>query len=209
MTDSLRNRLRQAYDSGAEARDHFALPQWKVSERAGFLSQLREIGLTRLLEVGAGTGRDSRFFADEGCVVTCIDLSPRMVQFGRDKGLEALVMDVADMSFEDDSFDAVYSFNSLLHLPKDELPSVLLEIRRVLATKGLFYFGTYGGFNHQGIYQEDDHDPSRFFSFYDDKHLKRLAGEVFEILEFRSMDMNDRDPRFRFQSLLLRKPSYG
>ncbi|MFC2106675.1 class I SAM-dependent methyltransferase, partial [Candidatus Bipolaricaulota bacterium] len=78
MTDPLRDRLRQAYDSGAEARDRHVLPKWKASERAGFLSQLRANGLTRLLEVGAGTGWDGRLFADEGCMVTCIDLSPEM-----------------------------------------------------------------------------------------------------------------------------------
>ncbi|MCK5248012.1 class I SAM-dependent methyltransferase [Candidatus Bipolaricaulota bacterium] len=207
MTDPLRDRLRQAYDNGAEARDGRVLPQWKASERADFLSQLRANGLTRLLEVGAGTGRDGRFFADEGCNVTCIDLSPEMVRFCRDKGLEALVMDVAELSFEDESFDAVYSFNSLLHLPKDELPGVLQEIRRVLRREGLFYLGTYGGFNHEGIHEGDDHDPPRFFSFYDDEQLKCVVRELFGILDFRSIDMNERDPRFRFQSLLLRKPS--
>ena len=127
MTDSLRDQLRQAYDNGAEARDQSTLPEWKVGERDVFLAQLkagelRGGQLTRLLEVGAGTGRDSRFFADAGCMVTCIDLSPEMVRFCRNKELDALVMDVADLAFADESFEAVYSFNSLLHLPKTELP---------------------------------------------------------------------------------------
>jgi SAM-dependent methyltransferase len=208
MTDSLRDRLRQAYDNGAEARNRQNPPQWKVFERAGCLSQFRINGLTRLLEVGAGTGRDSRFFADEGCVVTCIDLSREMVRLCRAKGLNAHVMDVADMSFADESFDAVYSFNSLLHLPKNEIPSVLLEIRRVLAPGGLFYFGTWGGFEHEGIHEEDDHDPHRFFSFHDDEQLTRLTGQAFDVLDFRSIAGHARDSRFRFQSLLLRKPRH-
>ena len=208
MNDSRRDRLRKAYDSGADARDRYDLPQWKVSERAGFLSQLRVNGLTRLLEVGAGTGRDSRYFAEEGCVVTCIDLSPEMVRLCRDKGLEALVMDVADMSFADELFDAVYSFNSLLHLPKDELPSVLLEICRVLKPEGLFFFGTWGGFEHEGIHENDDHDPQRFFSFHDDEQLERVASQSFDVLDFRSLDGHAGDPRFCFQSLLLRKPRH-
>jgi len=207
MADPLRDQLRRAYDGGAEARDASPLPEWKAAERVGFLSQIQKNRLRTLLEIGAGTGRDSRFFADCGCLVTCIDLSPEMVRLCRQKGLKALVMDVAELAFEDGSFDAIYSFNSLLHLPKDELPGVLQGIRRVLRPEGLFYFGTYGGFDHEGIYEGDDHDPPRFFSFYDDEHLERVAGELFEVLEYRSMDMNDRDPRFRFQSLLLRKPS--
>ena len=208
MTDPLRDRLRRAYDDGAKARNRSALPQWKICERASFLSQLQANGLTRLLEAGAGTGRDGRFFADAGCAVTCIDLSPAMVQLCRDKELTALVLDVANLAFANDSFDAVYSLNSLLHLPKTELPDVLQEIRRVLKPEGLFYFGTYGGFDHEGIYKEDDHDPSRFFSFYDDEHLKLLVGKSFDVLDFRSINLNERDPRFRFQSLLLQRPHY-
>ena len=206
MTDPLRDRLRQAYDNSAEARDRYVLPEWKADERVGFLQQLRKNRLVTLLEVGAGVGRDGRFFADQGRAVTCIDLSPEMVRLCRDKCLEALVMDVAELSFKDESFDAVYSFNSLLHLSKDELPTVMLEIRRVLRPAGLFYFGTWGGFDHEGIHEGDDHDPPRFFSFYDDERLKWVVGEAFDILESRSIDMSEGDPRFRFQSLLLRKP---
>jgi len=206
MDESLRDKLRRAYDSRADARDRSGLPQWKACERDGFLSHLRANGLTRLLEVGAGTGRDGRFFADAGYAVTCIDLSPAMVQLCCAKGLSAQVMDVADLTFADESFDAVYSFNSLLHLPKCELPSVLLEIRRVLAPGGLFYFGTYGGFAQEGVYEEDNHDPPRFFSFYDDDDLQLVVSKAFEVVDFRSLAVDGSEPRLHFQSVLLRKP---
>ncbi len=87
MTDPLRDRLRQAYDNGAEARDRYVLPEWKADERVGFLQQLRKNRLVTLLEVGAGVGRDGRFFADQGRDVTCIDLSPEMVRLCREKDL--------------------------------------------------------------------------------------------------------------------------
>ena len=206
MTDERREDLRQAYNAGALSRDRSDLPQWKRSERAGFLSHLRSNELERLLEIGAGTGRDGRFFANAGCKVTCIDLSPTMIQLCRDKGLEALVMDVAKLSFVDASFDAVFSFNSLLHLPKAELPAVLREIRRVLVPGGLFYFGTYGGQDHEGIYEKDDHTPRRFFSFYEDEHLQRVVGEAFTVLEFRPVVTPEDAPQIHFQSLLLQSP---
>lgn len=206
MADNgLRDQLRSAYNRGAEARDRSDLSAWKTSERDSFLSQLRAHKHQRLLEVGAGVGRDSRFFQDAGCDVTCIDLSPNMVSRCRDKGLNAHVMDVAHLSFEYESFDAVYSFNSLLHVPKEELPAVLLEVHRVLVPGGLFYFGTYGGFDHQGIHEEDGHVPPRFFSFYDDDHLTSVASKLFDVSDFRSFDVVGQDPRFRFQALLLRK----
>ena len=209
MIDKLREALRQAYDSNAHARDRADLPQWKHIERSLFLSHLRTNGLTRILEVGAGTGRDSLYFSEAGCEVTCIDLSPVMVRLCLDKGLTALVMDVADLSFTDASFDAVYSFNSLLHLPKTELPAVLREIRRVLVPGGLFYFGTYGGYDHEGLFEADDHTPRRFFSFYPDALLQHVVGEAFQVLDFRSLAVSGNDPRIRFQSLLLQHPVEG
>ena len=207
MADTLRDDLRKAYDAGAMSRARSDFPQWKRSERAGFLSHLRSCEPDRLLEIGAGTGRDGRFFEDAGCEVTCVDLSPAMIRLCHDKGLTALVMDVADLSFQDASFDAVYSFNSLLHLPRTELPAVLMEIRRVLVPGGLFYFGTYGGFDHEGIFEEDDHSPRRFFSFYEDEHLQRVVGKAFEVLEFRSFVPDEDTSQIHFQSLLLQRPA--
>jgi len=206
MANPLRDRLKQAYDRGAEERDHRVLPQWKIDERSRFLKHLQKDRLVRLLEVGAGVGRDGRFFADRGYEVVCIDLSPEMVRRCWEKGLDAAVMDVAQLALEDASFDAVYAFNSLLHLHKTELPAVLLEIRRVLRPGGLFYFGTYGGFDHEGIFEEDDHSPLRFFSFYEEGHLKRVVGEVFDILEFRSLVTPGDTSQIRFQSMLLQRP---
>ena len=209
MPDKLRDNLREAYDAGAMSRDRSDLPQWRRSERAGFLSHLRSNKMKHLLEIGAGTGRDGSYFANAGCEVTCVDLSPAMIRLCHDKGLTALVMDAADLSFQNESFDAAYSFNSLLHLPKAELPAVLMEIRRVLVPGGLFYFGTYGGHDHEGIYEKDDHTPWRFFSFYEDEHLECVVGEAFDVLEFRSVATPGDTPQIHFQSILLQRPDIG
>lgn len=207
MPDEFRDMLRQAYDNGAIQRKRSPLPAWKHKERSNFLSRLQDRKCVKLLEVGAGTGRDSRYFADAGCEVTCVDLSPAMVALCRQKGLNASVMDVAHLSFENASFEAVYSFNSLLHLPKVELPAVLLEIRRVLVPGGVFYFGTYGGYNHAGVYEDDNYTPRRFFSFFEDALLQHVVGQCFEILSFQSLQISDPRDRLRFQSLLLQRPS--
>lgn len=51
--------LVQAYDRYARARDESELPEWKRSERAAFTDLVMKEGMTSLLEIGAGTGRDS------------------------------------------------------------------------------------------------------------------------------------------------------
>jgi SAM-dependent methyltransferase len=207
MVHSNRDALREAYDGNVAERDARTLPRWRGDLRAEFLERLRYERLTSLLEIGAGVGRDARFFADHGCCVTCVDLSPEMIACCRGKGLTAYVMDVSALTFSDRSFDAAYSVNCLLHLTGEELPSALQEIRRVLRPGGLFYYGTWGGFDQEGVFEEDHLTPPRLFAFRTDERLQSIVGDVFEIEEFHSMAKDPNDARFRFQSLVLRKPA--
>ena len=157
-----------------------------------------------MLEIGEGHGRDSKFFQENGFQVTCIDLSPEMVKLCQQKGLDAHPMDMMDLDFPDESFDAVYSLNSLLHLPKAELPIVLQNIKRVLNPDGLFFLGVYGGFDFEGIWEKDSYEPKRFFSFHSDERLREIVTESFELLSFKQIPSRDGD--LHFQSFTLRKP---
>jgi ubiquinone/menaquinone biosynthesis C-methylase UbiE len=97
-----------------------------------FLERLSGEKKNNLLEIGAGTGIDGKFFKDNGFDVTCIDLSEVMVRFCRDKDLNATVMDLYNLDFPDRQFDAVYALNCLLHVPKHDIRKVFIEISRVL-----------------------------------------------------------------------------
>jgi SAM-dependent methyltransferase len=196
--------LRKAYDRQAGKRDASGIYDWKIKERADFLSMLQNEGKSTLLDIGSGPGRDGLFFQENGLKVTCIDLSPENINFCRGKGLTAYVMDMSNMFFPDNSFDAVYSLNSLLHLSKVELPGVLKDIHYILRPGGLFYLGVYGGNDFEGVRVNDWADPPRFFSFYTDDDLCEVIGEVFDILEFRRILYQD-DVDHHFQSLFLKK----
>ena len=204
----LRDSLREAYNKYAQERETYAMQDWKIDLRSNFLSLLQKEQKKTLLEIGAGTGRDSKFFQDEGLDVVCIDLSPAMVDLCKQKGLTAYVMDVAEVQFPAGSFDAVYSMNSLLHLTKAEFPAVLRNIDRLLKTDGVVFIGMYGGLEHEGVWENDSYDPKRFFSFFTDEHLKQEVTEVFDIISFESIHPHPED-NLDFQWLLLRKKIPG
>jgi len=203
---NLRDTLRQAYDKYAQERDSRGMQEWKIQERAMFLTLLQQEHKRRLLEIGAGTGRDGKFFQDQGLETVCIDLSPAMVALCRQKGLTAYVMDIGDIQFPDGSFDAVYSMNSLLHLPKVEFPGILRRIDRLLTLDGLVFIGVYGGFDYEGIWEKDGYTPNRFYSFFTDERLKQEASNVFDMLSFNRISLAPDDPT-HFQSLVLKKKS--
>lgn len=199
----LKANLIEAYNQQAEQRNKSEIEDWKAAERAYFLALLQKEAKQTLLEIGTGHGRDSLFFQEQGFSVTGIDISPAMVRLCQQKGITAHVMDIVDLNLDKNSFDAVYALNSFLHLPKSEFLLGLENVRAILQPAGLFYLGLYGGFDFDGIWEEDSYTPKRFFSFHTDEDLKKTLNKIFEIVYFRNIEFgNDKRP---FQSVILRK----
>jgi SAM-dependent methyltransferase len=195
--------LRAAYDGAAEQRDRMQKAPWKVTERAGFLRRLRDESCCRLLELGAGTGQDSAFFAGHGLQVVATDLSPEMVARCREKGVDARVMDFLHLDFPAGSFDAVYALNCLLHVPNADLPAVLDAIAAVLRPGGLFFLGVYGRDPaEEGPVDDVMYHPPRFFSWRTDDQIRQFARQRFDIVDFHVVGLEAE----HFQSLTLRRP---
>jgi SAM-dependent methyltransferase len=199
VTDSLRT----AYDGAVGHRDRMEKAPWKITERAGFLRRLHGENCRRLLEVGAGTGQDSAFFAGHGLQVVATDLSPKMVACCRQKGLDARVMDFLHLDFPAASFDAVYALNCLLHVPNADLPAAGEVIASVLRPGGLFFLGVYGrDLAEEGPFEDGIHHPPRFFSWRTDEQIQQFARRWFDIIDFHVVGLG----RQHFQSLTLRRP---
>ena len=194
--------LRTAYDGAVEHRDRTEKAPWKITERAGFLRRLRHEGCQRLLELGAGTGQDSVFFAGHGLRVVATDLSPKMVACCREKGLDARVMDLLHLDFPAESFDAVYALNCLLHVPNADLPAAGEVIASVLRPGGLFFLGVYGhDVAEEGPFADGIHHPPWFFSWRTDEQIQQFARRRFDIVDFHVVAPQ----RQHFQSLTLRR----
>ncbi|HLB43963.1 MAG TPA: class I SAM-dependent methyltransferase [Candidatus Limnocylindrales bacterium] len=197
-------RLRRSYDRAAEERDAMEPQPWKLAERQRFYELVRVAGGTTLLDIGAGTGVHAEFFKDRGMSVVCTDLSPRLVERCRQKGLIAYVMDFRQLDFPEALFDAVYAMNCLLHVPRSDLQTVLLAIGRVLRPGGLFYWGQYGGRDEEGVREDDRYVPKRFFASLSNEAIEREAGKQFEIADFHAIPLGP--DGFVYQSLTLRAP---
>ncbi|MGH3148562.1 MAG: class I SAM-dependent methyltransferase [Rubrobacter sp.] len=210
MDDELRAGLRESYGRKARERDLRPVQPWKARERLRFLALLQSEGARTLLELGSGPGKDGEFFRDQGLDVTCTDLSPEMVALCESKGLAARVMDLSDLDFPPETFDAVYALNCLLHLPGRELPAALGGIRTTLKPGGLFYLGVYGGRDHEGVWADDPYEPKRFFSFHTDERLREIVAGPFDVRSFRRTALAAEQARgLHFQSLILRKRQSG
>lgn len=66
-------------------------------------------GAARVLDIGCGTGEDACRLIERGVHVTAIDISPRMVQIARSRGVDARVLGVEEMARLDGPVDAAIS----------------------------------------------------------------------------------------------------
>lgn len=202
-----RESLVTSYDAAAAQRDDMGEADWRWPLAEQFLAILRTEGKHRLLEVGAGVGYTSRWFADQGLDVVATDLSPAQVELCRAKGLEAHVRDMYDLGFPKASFHAVWAMNCVHHIPGEDFGRVLREIRDLLAPDGLLHLGVWGGYDEEGMYLDDFYPPPRFFCLRSDATLRRELGRVFDIESFTTFtpdDGNDRDDDRHMQLAVVR-----
>jgi SAM-dependent methyltransferase len=126
--------------------------KWNAADYArvgGFVSALGAAALDlldpqpgeRILDVGCGEGTLTRQIVERGATVLGIDNSPEMVEAARAGGIDALLLDAADMQFFAE-FDAAFS-NATLHwvLAKEQAARAIF---RALKPGGRFA-GEMGG----------------------------------------------------------------
>jgi SAM-dependent methyltransferase len=88
-----------------------------------------------VLEVGGGPGElAERMQRELGAEVSFVDISPRMVELARGRGIDAQVADVQELPFDEGAFDTVVAAWMLYHVP--DVGRGLAEIARVLRPGG-------------------------------------------------------------------------
>lgn len=101
-----------------------------------FLSRLLS---SYLLDFGCGSGRDTKYFLNHGYTVDAIDGSEKMCKLAS----EYTGIPVKHMLFqqldEQEKYDGIWACASILHLPLQELESVLNKMVRALKPKGIIY----------------------------------------------------------------------
>ena len=101
----------------------------------------------RILDLGCGSGRDTKYFIEQGYLVEAIDGSEELCR----RASELTGIEVKNIRFQDigysNEFDGVWACASLLHVPSVELKSVFMKIAEALRDNGILYVSfKYGDF---------------------------------------------------------------
>lgn len=123
-----------------------------------------EVAPERVLEVGCGPG----YFAERvgrelGAHVVALDLSPRMVELARERGVDARVGDVQDLPYADREFDCAVANWMLYHV--SDLERGLAELARVLRPGGRLVAATFGADQLRELWRLLDYDKTAAVAF--------------------------------------------
>ena len=124
-------------------------------ELAILMNMLSSNTFGSILEIGCGNGNGTKLIKKhfKPQYMTAIDLDEKMIQIARGTIHEPQttfqVMDASKLGFSDESFDAIFDFGIIHHIPNWK--ACIEELRRVLKVGGKlileeFSFETFSGF---------------------------------------------------------------
>lgn len=102
-----------------------------------------------ILDFGCGSGRDTKYFLEQGYHVEAIDGSAELCK----RASQYTGIQVKQMLFEElaavNMYDGIWACSSILHLPIDKLANVMQKMTTALKKNGIIYtsfkYGTFSG----------------------------------------------------------------
>ncbi len=126
-----------------------------------------------ILDFGCGPGRDLKAFADLGHVAVGLEGSARFVEMARaHTGCEVLHQDFLKLDLPAGRFDGVFANAALFHVPTQELPRVLRELRATLKPRGVLFSSNPRGGNEEGWNEE------RYGAYWDLETWRRYLSDA-------------------------------
>lgn len=102
-----------------------------------FLKELPESG--EILDLGCGSGRDTKYFSGRGYEVTAIDASKELaIRASEFTGQKVLVQDMRTIEYED-KFVGIWACASLLHLTESDIATTIAKCLKALKSGGVLY----------------------------------------------------------------------
>lgn len=133
--------------------------------RERFLAKLP--GKAYLLDLGCGSGRDTKAFLELGYAVDAVDGSEELCRRASAfTGIEVKCMLFQDLE-EEEKYDGIWACASLLHLPRKELSEVFRKIKKALKQDGVLYtgfkYGTFEGMRNGRYFTDFKEETFRAF----------------------------------------------
>lgn len=130
-----------------------------------------------ILDLGCGSGRDSKYFLSKGFSVTAVDGSEEIAKLAsKETGIEVQCIRFDQLNYKN-CFDAVWANASLLHVEKSKMHGILEKISKALKNNGILY----SSFKYGTTEREED---GKHYSDYTEKDIE----DIIKNTEFKCME---------------------
>ncbi|WP_407357963.1 class I SAM-dependent methyltransferase [Microbacterium sp. LTA6] len=185
-----------AYDARAAEYIHLAgaVEQMAPADRA-LITRWRDATPGTLLDAGCGPGHWTALLHDGDREVVGVDLSAEFLVSARAAFPHLRFLDgtFRDLPFPDGSIGGILAWYSLIHTPPADIPVVLAEFARVLASDGSILLGFFDGVTGTAF----PHAVTTAYFWSVDALAEVLAEAGFEIVEQEHRDRGPDEPSRR------------
>ncbi len=155
----------------------------------------------RILDLGCGSGRDTKYLLQHGFLVDAMDGSEELCHSATHfTGIQVKQMDFLDLN-EIQTYDGIWACASILHLPYRNLPLMFGKIFQALRKNGILYVSfKYGSF--EGMRN------GRYFTDMTEEKLACVLEKIFDFIIIRqwiSSDIREGREDEKWLNLILRK----
>lgn len=160
-----------------------------------------------ILDLGCGSGRDTKAFIDAGYRVSAIDGSEEICHAASEyTGIDVKCMDFFDIKAVE-AYDGIWACASVLHVEKSRIPKLLEVLYRALKKGGILYlsfkYGDHDGFRDGRHFT--DLNETGFSELLDSLYCESVTRDEFEIVdEWKSEDVR-RGKNVEWLNVILRK----
>lgn len=157
-----------------------------------------------ILDLGCGSGRDSKAFLEKGFKVVSIDGSEKLCNIASSYIGEKVIFTTFQNFKSDIKFNGIWACASLLHLPYTDLKEVIKNLRNNLKEEGYFYLSfKYGEFEGERN--------GRYFTNMTEKKFRNLIKDIseYEIVEEKiTSDARKGREEEKWLNIILKKVKY-
>lgn len=139
------------------------------------LKEQRDVFLTvlplggRIMDLGCGSGRDSRYFLDKGFAVDALDASKELCKLAQQfTGIAVQCRTIQEWEPKK-TYDGIWACASLLHLERKELHTFFKNCHRFLKKDGVLFVSA-----KEGVQTGTD-EKGRFFINFDETLIRELV----------------------------------
>lgn len=138
----------------------------------------------QVLDAGCGAGVPVTQILSERFMVTGVDFAEAQIELALRNLRDATILceDITRLAFRENTFDAITSYYAIIHIPREEHPSLLSNFHRMLKPGGLALLCL--GAEHLIDDVDENYLGARmYWSHYDSETYLRLLHEIgFEII---------------------------